>query len=225
MTLSYSHGREFIEQIRPILERGNIDELSWYLQRFWPAEKLRGLLQAGHEDAACVALAGLSLVGTMKDCPAVAGLLHDDDGLTAELAEHALWSIWFRAAGPAANEQVASAVRLISQGELDAALERIAQVLAAHPDFAEAYHQQSLIHFLRGQYAEAINLSRAALLLNPWHFGAMAVLGHCYAATGRLEQACSSYRQALQLHPRLQGVRQAIRQIRESAPVNTFTKF
>jgi tetratricopeptide (TPR) repeat protein len=227
MTLSYSHGREFLEQIRPILERADTEGFIRHLDQYWLGDKLIGLLQCGHEEAVGAALAGLSLVGKMDDCSRIAALLHDDDGLTADLAEHALWSIWFRAGGPESNEQVAAAVRLISLSNLDAAGERISEVLAAHPDFAEAYHQMGLVHFLRGDYVLAISFCQATLLLNSWHFGAMALLGHCHAAGGRLEQACAAYQQALQLHPRLQGVRQAIRQIRKAAPqapVNTFTK-
>lgn len=227
MTLSYSHGREFVEQVRPFLERVDIEGLVQHLHQFWPPDSLKALLRCGHEDAACMALAGLSVVGRMEDCPAIAALLHDDDGLTADLAEHALWSIWFRAGGAGTHEQVVAAVRLISQGELDAACQQMTSVLAAHPDFAEAYHQMALVHFLQGNYVRAISFCQATLLLNCWHFGAMALLGHCYAATGQLDQACLAYQRALQLHPRLQGVRQAIHQIREAVregSVNTFTK-
>ena len=228
MTLSYSHGREFIEQVRPILERRDTEAFVRHLDQFWPPNALRGLLQCGHQDAAYAALAGLALGGSMAHCPFIAGLLHDDDGLTADLAEHALWCIWFRAGGPEPNQQVALAVRLISRGELDAAHECIARVLATHPSFAEAYHQMALVHFLRGDYVQAISFCQATLLLNAWHFGAVALMGHCYASSAQFEQACAAYQRALQLHPRLQGVRQAIHQIRAAAcpnSVNTFTKF
>jgi tetratricopeptide (TPR) repeat protein len=225
MTLSYSHGREFVEVVRPMMQRGDISAFLKYLREFWPAERLRGLLSCGHEHAVYAALASLNFVGTMADCPAVAALLHDDDGMTADLAEHVLWAIWFREGGNL-NESLAHAVRLISQGDLAAAVNRITEVLSVRPDYAEAYHQLSLVCFLRGDYRQAILNCRATLLLNPWHFGAMSILGHCHAAAGHLDQAYLAYQRALQLHPRLQGVRQALRQIRQARPgptVNSFT--
>lgn len=228
MNLSYSHGRQFVEEIRPILETGDASFLTRHLRRFWPSDKLKGLLDCGHEDAVCLALVGLSFVGSMGDCAAAATLLHDDDGFTADMAEHALWSIWFRSEGEQASEQLAAAISCINEGELDTAGVLITKILRAYPGFAEAYHQLSLIHFLRGEYAESAVNCRAALALNPWHFGAMATLGHCHAAAGRLHQAFTAYQQALKLHPRLQGVRQAICQIRRAvrpASVNSFTNF
>jgi len=210
-----------------MLERGDIESLRRHLRKYWSAERLKGLLGCGHDDAVSAALVGLALVGTMQDCPAVAGLLHDDDGQTADLAEHGLWSIWFRAGG-GLDERLALAVKLISRGDLDAALDGITDVLGIRPDYAEAYHQLSLVYFLRGDYKRAILNCRATLLLNPWHFGAMSTLGHCHAAMGSLGLAYTAYQRALQLHPRLQGVRQALRQIRKAIPpppVNSFTNF
>jgi tetratricopeptide (TPR) repeat protein len=225
MTLTYSHGREFVEVVRPMMARGDTDAFLKYLHEFWPTERLRELLSCGHEHAVYAALAGLSFVGNMQDCPAVAALLHDDDGMTADLAENVLWAIWFRAGG-ILDERLALAVRLISQGDLGGAVNQITDVLGIRPDYAEAYHQLSLIFFLRGDYRQAILNCRATLLLNPWHFGAMSTLGHCHAAVGHLDQAYSAYQRALQLHPRLQGVRQALRQIRQAhadPTVNSFT--
>lgn len=225
MSLTYAHGREFVAQVRPILERGDADGFRQFLWKTWPAERLREVLTCGHDDAVRIALAGLGFTGTMQDCPHIAGLLHDDDGQTAELAEHALWSIWFRAGGEM-DERLAIAVRQISTGELDAALATITAVIGLRPDYAEAYHQLGLLYFLRGDYQRTILNCRSALLLNPWHFAAMSSLGHAYAAAGDLGMAYTAYQRALQLHPRLQGVRQALRQIRSvmpTPPVNSFT--
>ncbi|MEP0842781.1 MAG: tetratricopeptide repeat protein [Phycisphaerae bacterium] len=231
MSLSYSHGREFVEQARPLLESKDAAAFARFLRRYWPPSMLLELLNCGHEDAVCMALAGLSLIGEKDDCPAIALLLHSDDGATADLAEHALWSIWFRGGSETANAALATAVRLISENRLDEAAERIGTALSDSPHFAEAYHQLAILNFLRADYDAAVAQCRAALVHNPWHFGAMAGLGHCYAAMGRLDQACAAYRQALQLNPRLAGLRQAIRQTRaavsastgEAAPVNSFT--
>lgn len=231
MSLSYSHGREFVEQARPIFESDNPEAVARFLRRYWPASDLRALLDCGHDDAASMALVGLSLIGIMEDGAAIAALLHHDDGTMAEFAEHALWSIWFRDGGDEASAALAQAVRLIDEQKLDEATAAISAALASAPDFAEAHHQLAMLGFLRGDYAVAIESCRSALRLNPWHFGAMAGLGHCYAAQGYFNEARMAYQRALELNPRLAGVRQAIRQLRslshadEAAPgpVNQFT--
>lgn len=229
MSLSYSHGREFVEELRPLLECGDVDAFVRHLRDRWPAEQLCEILNCGHEDAVHVALVGLSFVGTMENCRAIVPLLHADDGITAGFAEHALWSIWFQAGGEQASCRLAAAVRLISENQLDLAQNIIIEVVSYRPDFAEAYHQLAIIQFLRGDYVQSLANCRAAVLLNPCHFGAIAGTGHCYTAMGQLEQAAASYQAALHIHPRLEGVRQAIRQIREfnrtKPHVNTFTNF
>ena len=96
MMVSYTHGREFVRQVRPFLERCDAEALARYLRRDWPNERLCSLLGCGHDDAVNVAVVCLSLMGTMADTHAVAALLQDGDAETARLAEHALWSIWFQ---------------------------------------------------------------------------------------------------------------------------------
>src|SRR5678815_1458389 len=96
MSVSYSHGREFVSQVRPYFEAKDPDALVRHLQAYWPHEQLRGLCSCGHADAAKVAATCLALTGTMEDNPILASLLREDDPTTVALAEHAMWSIWFR---------------------------------------------------------------------------------------------------------------------------------
>lgn len=220
MSSFYSHGREFADQARVILESKDHHAFVHFLEKYWPAKQLRELLTCGYDDAVNIALVGLSLIGEMSDSIAIAPLLHDDDGETASFAEHALWSIWFRAGGPKAHDELVNAVRLIGENQLDLASACLTSTLGSASDFAEGYHQLAMIEFLRGDYVQAITHCRAALVLNPWHFGAMAGLGHCHAAMSQFEMARCAYQRALELNPRLEGVRQALRQLRDAAPLN-----
>lgn len=215
MTLSYSHGREFTRQIRPILERQDTEALLGRLSRWWPNEMLRAVLTCGCDDAAKTALVCLSLTGTMADTADIASLLHHDDPATAALAERALWSIWFRAGDDRANTSITQAVHLISENLLDKALDLLDGLVARCPTFAEAYNQLAIVHFLKGDYHRAIENCQEALRLNGHHFGAMAGLGHGYASLGKWKRALEAYCGSLQLHPRLEGIRQSIQQIRK----------
>ncbi len=215
MTLSYTHGREFVRQVRPILEAQDIESLIRYLRHYWPGQCLRGLLTCGYDEAVKAVLVCLWCTGTKADTRAVARLLHDDDGQMAALAEHALWSIWFRAGDDRANVHLMHAVRLLGRGRFDQAIKSLDALIGRCSTFAEAYNQRAIAHFLSGEYVCAISDGMQAVRLNEHHFGALAGLGHSYAALGRLDRALEAYRRSLELHPRLEGVRESIRQIRE----------
>ena len=51
----------------------------------------------------------------------------------------------------------------------------------------------------------------------PCHFGAWAGMGHCYAHLGKHDEAIRSYEKALEINPRLEGVRQGIESLREES--------
>jgi len=218
MSLSYRHGQEFIGQVRPLIERRDTDTLIAHLARAWPHDRLTALLGCRHEDAAKTALVCLSLIGTMADCPAVAGILHHDDEAAASFAEFALWSIWFRAGDRQANVALNRAVQLISQNRYAAAAERLTKLIVRCPEFAEPYNQRATTRLLQDYYTQAIEDGRQVLQLNPYHFGAMVSLGHCYAAQGRFRPALHMYRAALHVHPRMQGIQELIQQICQCIP-------
>ena len=63
MALTYTHGREFVRQVCPIIERRDIEALVCHLRCHWPNKDLRGLLGCGHDEAVKAALLCLSMVG------------------------------------------------------------------------------------------------------------------------------------------------------------------
>lgn len=215
MHLSFSHGREFVSQIRPYLERHDPEGLLRHLERHWPVDQLRLLLETQNTEAIKVALVCLSMTGDMLDNARIAPFLGDEDSMTAALAEHAMWSIWFRGHDEIAGCELTRAVQLLSQNRLNSAVRCLNRLIKYRPDFAEAYNQRAIAYFLKEAYDRSIEDCEQALRLNPYHFGAMAGIGHCHAAMGRLECALAAYTRSLQMHPRLEGIRQSIRQIRE----------
>lgn len=216
MSLSYTHGREFVTDMRPLLEYGDTHLISRHVCQFWSHEKLIGLLTCGHEEAIKSSLFCLSLVGTMSESAIIAPLLNDDDAPVAGMAEYAMWSIWFRAGDDKSNADLLEAVRLISQNKLNQGIHLLDKIVLRAPDFAEAFNQRAIAYFLQEDYLHAMADCEATLRLNPHHFGALAGLGHCYTAAGQLEKALEAYCYSLQLHPRLEGLRQSIQQIRKN---------
>lgn len=165
-------------------------------------------------DARLAALV-LGWTGGMEITPDLARALHHRDASVVRFAEDSLWRIWFRAAGAAAQDKLSEQIQQRSRGSGAAHIRAISRIIRAHPEFAEAYHQRAIVAYLNGAYESALRDYQRALQLNAHHFAARTGEGHCHVLMGRHRMAVRCYRAALQIHPRLEGVRQLIRRISE----------
>ncbi|MHC4443414.1 MAG: tetratricopeptide repeat protein [Planctomycetota bacterium] len=215
MSPSYSTGQEFVAQVGPLIEAGNQEDLIEYLSRHWPNDRLCSLLDCGYDEAVITALTCLSLTGTMANSADISRFLHHGDDRIAELAEEAMWAVWFRAGDEHTNESLEQAIKLINDDKIDRAIELLNSIIHQDPAFAEAYNQRAIAYYLKGDYLKAIDDCKEALRLNEYHFCAMADLGHGYASLGQLEQALEAYRGSLQLHPRQKSIQQTIQVIEQ----------
>lgn len=215
-------GRRLLHLGQPLVEAGRFADLAGALRSEWPAERLSQLLQSDAADVARIAAVGLGLTGDMTACPALSTALHHADARVARAAEQALWNIWFRAAGPRARQTLNAIIRQRQIADAGAQ-DELDRLIRRHPTFAEAYHQRAIAHCLSGRWHEALRDYARALHLNPHHFAAKAGQGHCLAHLGRHAEAVASYRAARQMHPRLEGVRQAIRRLREAVDHRPFS--
>lgn len=198
-----------------LIERQDKCGLEHYLQRRVPlltlikATRSRNL---SHVKLGCVCL---SLVGDMSCQEDLVACLKRGDKTLANLAEHALWSIWFRSGPtPEANALLADAVCGTGEGQHEVTRKKLDAVIARWPSFAEAHNQRAIVHFLSNRHELSIQDCLATLRLNPWHFGAMAGLGHCHAHEGRLAEALACYEAALAIHPGLDCLQVGAEQIR-----------
>jgi Flp pilus assembly protein TadD len=217
MEVSHSSVQAFVRQTVALMACDDEKQLESYLRAHWPVDRLCEVLQCDDDNAVKIAAVCLFLVGTMEATPALTHVLHHDDPTVAGFAEHALWAIWFRAAGDQCQDLLNQAVQFISDAHMEQAIFLLKRALERSPDFAEAHNQLAIALFLCGGYEEAIDSCKEALRLNPYHFGAMAGMGHCYASMGQFDQAMQAYRCALQIQPRMNGIRQAMAQVRKAA--------
>ena len=155
----------------------------------------------------------LGLVGTQNVVSDLLKLLKHRDIKTRTQAEKSIWSIWFRCGNSQHEQILVSGARLIESRTLDQAEVVLTKLIGLAPDFAEAYNQRAIVHFLKGNWAQAISDCQQTINLNPSHFGAYAGIGHCYWELGHLSSAHSAYSKALELNPNLHAVAQAITQI------------
>jgi tetratricopeptide (TPR) repeat protein len=204
---------QFAESVGPLLESGDLPALINLLEEQWPPESLAVLLASSSPAVRSRAARCLGLTGSMSYCRHLADLLgHADQGV-AKAAEDALWHIWMQAGSAAARQRLARAVGHIRAQDYQAAVAALDALLAVEPTFAEAHHQRAIALCFLGQPEAAAEAYQQTLGLNPHHFVAAVGLGHSYVERGDVRRALKLYRLALQLHPGLGEIREAVEQI------------
>ncbi|MHC4089620.1 MAG: tetratricopeptide repeat protein [Planctomycetota bacterium] len=215
-TLTWETDREqqFVATAVRHLAHRDESGLTAELQRNWSLKQLVAFLECDDDNTVKLAAACLSVMGTFAHCRALAGALQHDDAVVAAVAEHALWRIWFRAGPDDACRDTKRAACLIARQRYQEAIDLLNEVTADAPDLAEAYNQRAIAYYLSDRHLEAIADFRRTVRLNPTHFAALAGMGHCFLHLGQYQRALEAYRAALDIHPRMDGLRQSIRQIR-----------
>lgn len=203
----------FLSTVRPILEEGNIDSLIETVERNWSTCSICALLRHADVDVRKVAAVVLGYVGTLEVSACLAQALRDDDPVVNRMAEHGLWSIWFRSCKPRACEVFGRGMACLAAEDYSSAVQLLHEATRCDPGFAEAYNQCSIAHFLLEQWPEAISDCRKCLDRVPHHFGAWAGMGHSYAQSGDMNKALACYRQALAINPHLHAIRRAVDQM------------
>jgi Flp pilus assembly protein TadD len=127
--------------------------------------------------------------------------LKADDPIVRTRTTQMLWALWMGEAGQLAQHELARGMRLLEQGDWDPAVDCFTRLIESAPTFSEARNKRATAHFLQGNYAEAVTDCRAALELNPRHFGAWHGLGLCYIRLGDFSRACTAFRSALSIQP------------------------
>ena len=197
---------ELLAAVGPVFA-ATADELARRVRGRWTAAELCPLLRDDRLEVRKVACVVLGLIGGRNQVGCVSVALHDEDGLVAELAEHALWSIWFRSGSEAALVEFQRGLGAMEKDDSDAAVRLFRAARRIDPGFAEAYNQAAMVHYLEDRWEDAAADCRRTIALMPEHFGALAGLGHCHAQLGELEKAAVCYRKALEIHPRLGEIR------------------
>ena len=205
---------QFVRLVQPQLERPDPQRLLEFLKSRWTGRQILELVRGPNEDARKVAALCLSLVGTTCCVPEIATLLKDPDPTVNHLAEHALWSIWFRAGSPEANHQLHRGAQALERRDFQHALAHFDRAIQLSPDFPEAYNQRAVGHYLLEEYADSLADSKRAVKLMPLHFGAWAGMGHSYAHLGDLPRAIEAYERAVEINPHMHAINQALDELR-----------
>ena len=205
---------EFVAAVQPLLQAKDMHGLIALLKTRYTHEQITSLFTCANPDARKVAALAFGLVGRKCCLPKLTPLLKDPDAVVNQMAEHAMWSVWFRSGTREANCEMKCGTRALDRREFAKALDYFTRAIDADPTFAEAYNQRAIVHYLQERWAESIEDYRRTVERMPCHFGAWAGMGHSHAHEGQAAEAIACYERALAINPHLDCVRQAVDALR-----------
>lgn len=205
---------KFVAAVTPLLERKDPTALFLLLKSNWPPEQIRQLLRGPASDAKKMAIVSLGLIGPTCCVDDLARQLHDPDPVVCDMAEHALWSVWFRGgATPQANQLVCRGSMAMNSRDYQTSIELLSAAVQIDPNFPEAYNQRAIAYYLTERYEQSIGDCKRTIKRMACHFGAWCGKGHCHAHLGEKSLAIECYQQALAIHPRLHCIRESLHEL------------
>src|SRR3954468_3375355 len=112
----------FVAAVRPALASRDLKALLATCRSQWTASQISSLLSSPSCDARKCAALALSLVGCPACLEPLSKQLKDPDPMVNQMAEHAMWAIWFRCGTPESNQLLQRGSDLMSRREFDQAI-------------------------------------------------------------------------------------------------------
>jgi Flp pilus assembly protein TadD len=144
------------------------------------------------------------LFATLKTSP---------DAEAAKAAEDDIIKLWLESGSDTVDLLMGWSLAAIEEKNYALALDYLDRIVTMKPDYAEGWNKRATVHFLVDDYSKAIADIERTLALEPRHFGALSGLGTIMRDIGENERAVTAYRQALQVDPHLENVKQALDEI------------
>lgn len=161
--------------------------------------------------ALALGVAGWTALADQRDAelPALFTALGEaPDPQAAYAVEQAIWTRWLEGPAPEADELLERARGAVAEGGLVEAIATLDELTARFPEFAEAWNQRAIVHFLARDFESSLADIERTLALEPRHFGALAGRGQCHFNMERYRDALQAFEAALQIHPWLPAARQ-----------------
>jgi tetratricopeptide (TPR) repeat protein len=203
-------GSLLVEYYENFLRDHDIESFRHHVSTRYTEGTLARLIDSGGLSARRAAVLSLGLFGTFESNANVARALRDGDSTVRDLADNALWAIWFRADTPENNAMLEQVRLLIRHERLEDAAKLATRLIERAPQFAEAYNQRAIAHFFQGHFEESAADCHRVLERNPYHFGALAGLAQCQLRLEQRREALKTFRRALRLQPYSKGLREAV---------------
>ncbi len=140
--------------------------------------------------------------------------LTENPGEAAKI-EHAIWSIWIHHDDALVVARMSLGIRAMNAGLLQRSLRTFDKIVQIAPSFAEGWNKRATVYYLMGNFEASVHDIQKTLLLEPRHFGALSGMGLIYSALGRDQAALKVWEKALSIHPRLEGIKARVEELRE----------
>ena len=214
-TVATVDAQEFVSLVTPALENQDWGRMMATLKQHWSSDQIVSLLQDESADARKIAALAVGLIGQSCYLPDLSEKLRDVDRMVVDMAEHAMWQIWFRGGNEAANAHLARGAEALNRQDIEEAMGFLDKAITLSPEFPEAYNQRAIAHYLADRYEESIRDCERVVELMPLHFGAWSGLGHSHLALGNSEGALEAYEKALKVNPHLECIAELVQELRE----------
>jgi len=201
----------FVAAITPALQKQDAQQVLDVCKARWTADQVVSLLSCDHRDARKVAALALSLAGCQKCIEPLSRVLKDRDPMVNEMAERAMWAIWFRGgSSPEANHELQRGALAMERKDLPHAISHFDRAISLDPQFSEAHNQRAIARFMLEQFKQSLDDCRKVICLNPDHFGAWAGMGHNHAHLHHVAEAIACYEKALSINPHMHPLKEAL---------------
>ncbi len=146
------------------------------------------------------------LFGALKAAP---------DEASAKAVEDRIWAVWTGAGNETTNLLMSRAKKAADDKDYDLAIRMLSSIIEIKPDFTEAWNRRATVYFLKKDYANSMADIGKVLAREPRHFGALSGLGLIMQDVGDDKHALEAYRKALEIYPRLKGMEEKIKTLKE----------
>jgi tetratricopeptide (TPR) repeat protein len=131
--------------------------------------------------------------------------------------ESEIWIEWSKSGSPALDLLLQRGRDAMAIGDTALAIEHFTAIIDQDPSFAEGWNARATAFYQAGEFGPSIADIAKVLQLNPRHFGALSGLGTMLEEAGNPERALEVYKAALDIHPQMQSVIEAVERLETQA--------
>jgi tetratricopeptide (TPR) repeat protein len=125
--------------------------------------------------------------------------------------------IWMDSGSDTVDLLMARAGSAIQAEDHGLALDLLDVVVVLEPSFAEGWNRRATVHYMKEDFGKSLVDIERTLALEPRHWGALSGLAIIQRRLGFDEQALSTFRRALEIHPGLENASEAVESLEKDA--------
>ena len=147
------------------------------------------------------------------------GRLAESGLVEAERIQDDIWKQWMSHPDRAVARRLHEATEAIVQRKLGDAERILDELIATHPDFAEAWNKRATVRYMQHRDEECLADLAQVLRLEPRHFGAMCSFAQIGIDRGEPDLAIYAFDIALRINPHLDEARATARWLLATSPL------